>query len=105
MPSFHAVLPVPLMSLETSPAEPGGPSLHKLVEGALVANPYLSRRQLRFETAEGRVVLSGTVASYFQKQMAQEIVRRIDGVREVENCLEVNWRAPADAQFEGRLAE
>jgi osmotically-inducible protein OsmY len=79
------------------PVEPTlAASLAERVEGAIVANPYLSKRQLRFETAGGRVVLSGRVASYFQKQMAQEIVRRIEGVREIDNCLEVCWRPPAD---------
>jgi len=81
------------------------PTLAERVEGAMVANPYFSSRQLRFETADGRVVLSGVVGTYFQKQMAQEIVRRIEGVREIDNCLEVRWRAPAGEEFEAHLAE
>ena len=81
------------------------PTLAQRVEGAMVANPYFSSRQLRFETAGGRVVLSGVVGTFFQKQMAQEIVRRIEGVREIDNCLEVTWRAPAGAEFEAHLAE
>ena len=67
-------------------------TLAEHVEGAIVDNPYFSSRHLRFETADGRVVLSGIVGTYFQKQMAQEIVRRIEGVREIDNCLEVCWR-------------
>jgi osmotically-inducible protein OsmY len=56
---------------------------------ALERNPYLGRRALRFETEQGRVVLRGVVRSYFQKQMAQEAVRRIAGVEEIHNELEV----------------
>jgi osmotically-inducible protein OsmY len=56
---------------------------------ALTKNPYLFGRTLRFETDEGRVTLRGEVRSYFQKQMAQEAVRRIDGVYEIHNELEV----------------
>jgi osmotically-inducible protein OsmY len=56
---------------------------------ALERNPYLMGRRLRFETDEGRVTLHGVVQSYFQKQMAQEAVRRIDGVEEIFNELEV----------------
>jgi len=36
-------------------------------------------------------VLQGSVRTYFQKQMAQEVVRRVEGVEEVDNCLEVLW--------------
>ena len=56
---------------------------------ALERSPYFSGRNLLFETAEGRVVLKGVVRSYFQKQMAQEAVRRLDGVQEIRNELRV----------------
>jgi osmotically-inducible protein OsmY len=59
------------------------------VHSAIQGNPYLSGRKLRFEARQGRVVLRGTVATFFQKQMAQEALRRIDGIREIENELEV----------------
>jgi osmotically-inducible protein OsmY len=44
---------------------------------------------LRFETEQGRVVLKGVVRSFFQKQMAQEALRRVDGVEQIFNELEV----------------
>ncbi len=56
---------------------------------ALERNPYIGRRALRLETEHGRVVLRGVVRTFFQKQMAQETVRRIDGVEEIHNELEV----------------
>lgn len=56
---------------------------------ALERNPYFSGRNLFFETADGRVVLKGVVRSYFQKQMAQEAIRRLEGVDEVHNELQV----------------
>jgi osmotically-inducible protein OsmY len=37
------------------------------------------------------VVLKGSVRSFFQKQMAQEAIRRIDGVQMIDNMLEVTW--------------
>jgi osmotically-inducible protein OsmY len=58
---------------------------------ALERNPYLTRRNLRFETEQGRVTLRGVVASYFQKQMAQEAIRNVEGVAEIANELEVSW--------------
>jgi osmotically-inducible protein OsmY len=59
---------------------------------ALTANPHLFGRKLGYETDSGTVVLKGTVNSYFQKQMAQEAIRRVDGVEQIDNQLEVNWR-------------
>ena len=44
---------------------------------ALERNPYLARRNLRFETEAGRVTLRGVVNTYFQKQMAQESLRHV----------------------------
>jgi osmotically-inducible protein OsmY len=58
---------------------------------ALDRNPYLSRRTLRFETQEGRVILRGEVGTFFQKQMAQESLRQVEGIDEITNELEVTW--------------
>lgn len=65
--------------------------LNQRVLVALESNPHLPRRMLRIETHEGRVVLRGTVQSYYQKQMAQEMLRGIDGVGSIDNRLEVTW--------------
>lgn len=61
---------------------------HK-VHSILKANPYFSGRSLRFETESGRVTLRGVVRSYFQKQMAQEALRHVEGIDEIQNELEV----------------
>jgi len=58
---------------------------------ALEQNPYLTHRNLRFETQQGRVTLRGVVGTYFQKQMAQESLRHVEGVAEIANELEVAW--------------
>ena len=63
--------------------------LEDRVQDVIDHNPYLSRRKLRCETDKGHVVLRGTVRSYFQKQMAQESVRKIDGIVSIENNLVV----------------
>jgi len=61
------------------------------VEDAISASPHLASRTLKFETEHGCVRLLGTVGSYYQKQMAQEAVRRLDGVTQIENHLEVTY--------------
>jgi osmotically-inducible protein OsmY len=67
------------------------PNLATRVDQAIQTNPYVNGRLLRFETVGSRVVLQGSVKSFFQKQMAQEAVRKVEGVEQVENCLEVMW--------------
>jgi osmotically-inducible protein OsmY len=61
------------------------------VSHTLRHNPYIQSRNLRFEMSEGRVTLHGQVASWYQKQMAQESLLRLDGIDRVENQLEVCW--------------
>ena len=51
--------------------------------------PYLQSRNLRFEASDGRVTLHGRVGTWYQKQMAQESLLRLDGVDAVHNQLEV----------------
>ena len=66
-------------------------TLVQRVQIAIESNPYVNRRNLRFETEKGRVTLRGVVNTYFQKQMAQEALRRVEGVDQIENDLEVIW--------------
>lgn len=61
------------------------------IDQAISVSPHLCGRQLVFEANSDTVVVRGTVESYYQKQMAQEIVRRIEGVQKIDNQLEVAW--------------
>jgi osmotically-inducible protein OsmY len=61
------------------------------IHSALSSNPFVPNRQVRVEAADGRVVLKGSVGTFFQKQMAQEAIRRVDGVQLIDNLLEVTW--------------
>jgi osmotically-inducible protein OsmY len=65
--------------------------LFEKIHEALTSNPHVPSRAVSVEAADGRVVLKGSVRSFFQKQMAQEAIRRVDGVESIENLLEVNW--------------
>lgn len=66
-------------------------TLDQRVDSAISGNPYLNGRKLRFETQDNKVVLKGRVGTYFQKQMAQEALRSLDGVDSIDNQLEVTW--------------
>jgi len=60
------------------------------VDSVLVKSPHVMRHRLFCETRdEGSVTLLGKVDSFFEKQMAQEAVRSLDGVGRIHNRLEV----------------
>ena len=61
------------------------------VSSVLEQSPYVPHRKLRFEACEDRLILRGTVRSWYQKQMAQETLRGVEGIGEIENQLEVSW--------------
>jgi len=60
-----------------------------VAEARLARSPYpeLSRVWCRF--GEGILTLRGRVSTYYLKQVAQHIVRQIDGVAEIDNRLRV----------------
>ena len=56
----------------------------------LRGNPHLpANYRLDVREADGGLRLSGKVDSYFHKQMAQESLRDLPGVTQIENLLEV----------------
>ena len=61
------------------------------VDSAIKTSPHLSGHQVFCQEESGIVVLHGKVCSFFQKQMAQEALKRLDGVEKVINELEVDW--------------
>ena len=65
--------------------------LYERIHDALTTNPHVPSHQVLVEAEEGRIILKGNVKSFFQKQMAQEAVRRVDGVQQIDNLLQVNW--------------
>ena len=60
-----------------------------LVQSALERNCHFAGRHVRVELFDGEVVLKGIVRSYYQKQLAQESVRSVGGIRQVRNEIEV----------------
>lgn len=80
------------------------PLIERASEAVLKA-PHLLGQRLRCEAHDGQVTLHGVVSSYFQKQMAQETIRRVDGVTEIHNLLEVSWSQCQSANAENADAE
>lgn len=66
--------------------------LEDQVHEALELSPYLARSKgMHFESNNGRITLHGEVGTFFQKQMATEVLKKVDGISEIDNQLEVNW--------------
>jgi osmotically-inducible protein OsmY len=66
-------------------------TLVERLDAAISSNPHLFGRKLQCSSKAGHVTISGEVNSFYQKQMAQEAIRHVDGVQRIENRLEVNW--------------
>jgi len=62
-----------------------------LVINAVVHNPHVDLSTMNIETRGENVTIHGTAQTFFEKQMAQEAIRKIDGVKAIDNCLEVVW--------------
>lgn len=59
------------------------------VEQALAGCLALARYELAFDVEPAAVTLRGHVASYYHKQLAQESLQRIAGVRAIRNEITV----------------
>jgi osmotically-inducible protein OsmY len=64
------------------------PLLYRL-DKALRNHPHLTRQNVFLERDRDHVVVRGTVRSFYQKQMIQETIRKIDGGAAIKNMIEV----------------
>ena len=84
-------LSTPHHSPATEPHVTDDHPLHSRVLKALALQTHLAGKNLRFETSAGRVTIHGKVRSYFLKQMAQESLRGVPGVAQIDNRMVVEW--------------
>jgi osmotically-inducible protein OsmY len=64
-------------------------SLSSRVVQALRQSPHPALRNLSVEETESTVVLTGQVSSYYLKQLAQETVMPMRGLRQLVNRIDV----------------
>ncbi len=74
-PSVPAVEPACRADLRTVAA----------IQSALQRQRYRPLQVLDFRFAHGKVTLQGTLPSYYLKQLAQEAIRNVPGVRCIDN--------------------
>lgn len=66
-----------------------GSQIEEAAERVLSESNYSPLSKVTCSVQGGRLMLKGTVPSYYLKQKAQELVRRVAGQLTVENCLHV----------------
>ena len=71
----------------------GSGELLQRADSALKGSPHLAGHQLFCQEESGIVVLHGKVGTFFEKQMAQETLKKLDGVEKIVNELEVDWHS------------
>lgn len=65
----------------------------EIAEARLSASSHLALRKVFCKYDDGVLVLQGRLNSFFHTQLAQETVRRVEGVQRVVNQIEVLNRA------------
>jgi osmotically-inducible protein OsmY len=61
------------------------------IQQAILSSPYPPLRKLHFVAHEGHVSLKGRVNSFHHKQVAQELLKEVEGIQQIDNELEVVW--------------
>lgn len=67
----------------------GDAALTSRVKGALAADPATSAFNTNVDTQRGHVRLTGTAKSGAERDLAEKLVREVDGVRSVDNDIKV----------------
>jgi osmotically-inducible protein OsmY len=72
----------------TSTMLPSNPAY--LAQQRLWKSPYQAMKNVLCEHRRGVLFLRGQLPSFYFKQIAQETVAKIDGIKQVVNAIEVN---------------
>ena len=67
------------------------PTTAEAAKRRILHRPHLSHQRIWCEFHDGHLYLRGQVPSFFYKQLAQEAVADLEGVRQVVNEIEVVW--------------
>ena len=60
-----------------------------LAERCLRSNPYLALKNISCDLLDGVLVLRGCLPTYYLKQIAQEVVADLEGVKRIDNQIQV----------------
>ena len=65
--------------------------LQTRINHVLKDSPHFLGNDVMGTDEQGVVVLQGRVETFYHKQVAQELLRKVDGVERIVNLLEVHW--------------
>jgi hypothetical protein len=74
--------------------DPSTLAVQERAQAALAASPIYVLRELLVERVGSALVLTGTVDTFYHKQLAQELVRAVASSVDVINVVEVCERSP-----------
>ena len=60
-------------------------TLLQRLQTAVIHHPHLDARRIHYKTSGSSVRIEGKAKTYYEKQMAQELLRSIEGVGKIEN--------------------
>jgi osmotically-inducible protein OsmY len=63
--------------------------LEREISSKLAQSPYVALRRIRCDAQDGAVFLSGSVSSFYLKQLATAAGRQVEGVETIRNELKV----------------
>jgi osmotically-inducible protein OsmY len=66
-------------------------TLAETAKRRILHQPHLCQQRIWCECEEGMLFLRGQVPSFYFKQLAQEAVYGMEGVRQIVNEIEVVW--------------
>ena len=80
---------------------PGNQELETRVVDALARDPYVDIFDIDVAALNGKVALQGEVHTSFEKQHAEDVVQKVQGVVEIENMLEYQhvWTRKSDIEI------
>lgn len=76
---------------ERSPYEGGLHERRQELVDTAVCHHLFRARPIGIRAEDGVVVLHGQVQSFYEKQLAQEVVRQLDSVIRIDNQIEVTY--------------
>jgi hypothetical protein len=89
------------MECTTAGTPSRGPSIKELAESQLRGSAYLALQHVTCEFRAGVLTLRGRLSSYYLKQIAQAAVAPVDGVKRIDNRIEV-VAPPSTARMHAR---
>jgi len=64
-------------------------TVHTRAQAALATSPFYELRELQVEQRDDALLISGSVSSFYHKQLAQEVVRSVCAGIKVINSIRV----------------